>query len=233
MLISDKKTSYTILLSLTALLASHYAEASTSENPNHIATLSPNNETRWFVRVGPLWVPYHSGANIEINGVSIPGATAHARNNVTAMFDVGYEFTQNFSIMIMGGIPPRTAVNGGGTVESLGNLGSVRYGPIFVTGIYHLPQWHALSPYVGAGLAHAFILKDYDGAVSHLKVHSGSGTVIQTGIEYQWSKKWKLFVDYKHLWLHLNAHGSLQNTPVKARITLDPDLVSMGVKFQF
>ncbi|MGN7741539.1 OmpW/AlkL family protein [Pseudomonas sp. 22526] len=223
-----------MLLSLT-LTSLQDAKASGPETPSNmtIAVPAPNSETRWFARVGPLWVPYHSSANIEINGASIPGATAHARNNVTVMFDVGYEVTQNFSIMVMGGIPPRTAVNGGGTVEALGSLGAVRYGPIFLTGIYHFLQWRSLRPYAGGGVAHAFILKNYDGAVSHLKVHGNSGAVIQAGVEYQWSEKWKIFVDYKHLWLHLNANGTLQDSPVKAQITLDPDLVSLGVKFYF
>ena len=190
-------------------------------------------ESRWFVRGGVLGALYDSHATIALSGQEVPGATAHARNNVTGIFDVGYNFTKEFAVVVMSGIPPRTAVEGRGTVASLGTLGAVRFGPIFLTGIYRLPQWGALQPYVGAGIAHAFILKDYDGSVAQLNVHDNSGFTLQAGFEYRYSKSWGVFVDYKRLWLHLDADGLIENIPVTARVTLDPNLVSAGVRYQF
>lgn len=45
------------------------------------------------------------------------------------------------------------------------------------------------------------------------------------------SKKLALFVDYKELWLGVNAHGFLSGGPVTAHINQDPTIVSVGVRF--
>lgn len=194
---------------------------------------APTVESRWFVRAGALGALYESHATFATSGQNIPGATAHARDNITAIVDIGYDVTKDFAVAVMSGIPPRTAVEGRGTVAPLGTLGAVRLGPMFVTGIYRLPEWRALRPYVGAGFAHAFILKDYDGSVTHLKVHDNSGCVVQAGFEYRWSESWGVFADYKRLWLRLDGDGQLGSMPVTARVTLDPNLVSAGVRYQF
>ena len=196
-------------------------------------TSAPAVESPWFARAGVIGALYNSSATFTTSGQTIPGATAHARDNITAIFDLGYDITKDFAVATMIGAPPRTAVEGRGTVAPLGTLGAVRFGPVFLTGIYHLPQWGALRPYVGAGGAHAFILKDYDGSVTQLKVHDNSGFVLQSGFEYCWSESWGAFVDYKRLWLRLDADGLLANAPVTARITLDPNLLSAGVRYQF
>jgi outer membrane protein len=190
-------------------------------------------ESRWFARVGVIGALYESHATFASDGQTIPGASAHARDNITGIFDIGYDVTKDFAVVMMSGIPPRTAVEGRGTVESLGMLGAVRYGPVFLTGLYRLPQWGHFRPYVGAGFAHAFILKNYDGSVTDLKVHDNSGFALQAGFEYRWSERWGLFADYKRLWLALDADGLIETAPVTARVTLNPNLISAGVRYQF
>ena len=212
----------------------HAQETDTAEKATTPDMTAPGGENRWFARAGALGALYESHASFATSGQVIPGATAHARDNITAIFDVGYDVTREFAVMFMSGVPPRTAVDGRGTVAALGTLGAVRLGPVFLTGVYRLPwEGSALRPYVGAGFAHAFILKDYDGSVAQLKVRDNSGFVLQTGLEYRTSESFGFFVDYKRLWLSLSADGLLGNVPVTARITLDPNLVSAGVRCQF
>jgi outer membrane protein len=223
--------SATVWLLGSPVQAQEVDTAETSAAPDNTA---PGVESRWFARVGVLGALYDSHATFATGGQVIPGATAQARDNITAIFDVGYDVTKDFAVVVMSGIPPRTAVEGRATVAALGTLGAVRFGPVFLTGVYRLPvQWVAFRPYVGTGVAHAFILEDYDGSVTQLKVHDNSGFVLQAGFEYRWSESWGLFVDYKRLWLRLNADGVLENLPVTAQITLDPNLVSAGVRYQF
>ena len=72
------------------------------------------------------------------------------------------------------------------------------------------------------------------GSVSHLHVHNNWGLVVQAGIEYRLNRRWDLFLDYKRLWLDVKAEGFLANgAPVRALVTLDPHLISSGVKFHF
>ncbi len=201
-----------------------------------VATLvdsGSKTESRWFARLGVLGALYNAHATIATNGSVIPGATARVTDNVTLMFDIGYDLSDRFAVMLMGGIPPRPAVIGQGSVSSFGTLGSVLYGPIFLTGVYRLPEWRGFRPYVGAGVARAIILRNHDGAVTQLKVHDNWGPALQAGVEYRLKSGPELFVDYKRLWLYVDADGRLANAPVRARVTLDPDLISVGVKFHF
>jgi len=44
--------------------------------------------------------------------------------------------------------------------------------------------------------------------------------------------KHDLFFDFKEVWLAVGAHGQPGgNIPVKARVKLNPSLVSVGIKF--
>ena len=190
-------------------------------------------ESRWFGRIGILGALYDSHARIAASGKVIPLATANVSDNVTVIFDVGYEITKNLSVLLMAGVPPKPTVTGEGAVASLGELGKVRYGPVILTGTYGW-QWGSFRPYGGVGAAYAVILNDFDGSVSRLHVHNNWGLVLQAGIEYPLSRRWDLFVDYKRLWLDVKAEGFLANgAPVRALVTLDPHLISSGVKFHF
>jgi outer membrane protein len=219
----------------TALAASPIAsDVAEIAAPQVAAPRNLARETsRWFVRAGILRAHYNSGARIAINGEVIHGASASVTDNLTASFDIGYEISDKFAVMLMGGIPPKAAVTGKGAVAPFGKLGEVRFGPAILTGIYRFPRWRGLRPYVGAGGTRLFILKAEDGAVSQLRVHDSWGAVVQAGVEYSLNRKWELFVDYKRLWLKVDAEGRLGGAPVRARVTLDPDVVSAGVKFHF
>jgi outer membrane protein len=194
---------------------------------------SPEHRSRWFVRAGALRAHYNSGARIALDGSVLPDATAHVTHSSTLIFDVGYDLTDDVSLMAMGGIPPTAKVIGKGSVEPFGELGKVRFGPAVLTIVYRLPGWHGLRPYVGAGAAHLFILKAYDRSVTGLKVRDHNGLAVQAGVEYSLSRKWGVFADYKHIGLHVNATGALAGEPVRARVKLNPDLMSAGVKYHF
>ena len=188
----------------------------------------------WFGRIAALGAFYHSSATIATNGQLLTGATATVSNNQTATFDVGYDFTRNLFALLMVGVPPTPTVTGQGTVTSLGALGRVRYGPAILTAGYRVPTGGAFRPYVGTGAAYAIIVKNHDAAVSQLDVHNNWGFVLQGGAEYRLNRTWDVFADFKQLWLAVDADGLLAGgVPVKARVTLNPFLVSAGIKFRF
>jgi outer membrane protein len=188
----------------------------------------------WFARIAGLGAFYHSSAEIAANGQVLRGASANVTDNATLTFDVGYDITNNISALLMVGVPPRPLINGRGTVATLGQLGQVRYGPVILTGRYSLRTGSAFRPYAGTGVAYAIILKNHDAAVSDLDVHNHFGFVLQTGAEWSVSRNWEIFADFKQLWLAVNAKGLLAGgVPVKAHVTLNPSLVSLGVKVRW
>jgi outer membrane protein len=204
--------------------ASRLAQSETAASPK---------TSRWFVRVGALRALFDSGARITTDGSIIPGSSAGVTDSNTVIFDIGYDLSERVALMFMGGIPPTAKVIGRGSVASFEELGKVRFGPAVLSGIYRLPEWHGFRGYIGGGGAHLFILKAYDRSVTELKVHDSWGPVIQGGVEYRLSRKWEFFADYKHVWLKVNVEGFLAGEPVRARVTLNPDLISTGIKFHF
>jgi outer membrane protein len=176
--------------------------------------------------------PYHSSATIATNGQPLSGGDAKASNNMTVTFDLGYDIKKDISVSVTSGIPVKPHVTGEGTAASLGILGKVRYGPAIFSGQYRFSKIGRFRPYAGGGAAYAIIFKDFDGSVKDLKVHNNWGSVIQGGAEYEVNSKYTLFVDFKEVWLAVNAHGVLgDGTDVKARVKLNPSVVTVGIKF--
>lgn len=191
------------------------------------------SSSRFFARVGVAGALYNSGAKISAGGAVIPDATVHIKDDITAILDLGYNITDDFAVQIMVGIPPRAAAIGRGTVAPFGELGAVRLAPVIATAVYRLPAFYGFRPYVGAGGTYVFILKSDDGAVTSLDVDGNWGAVLQAGVEYKLSRRVELFADYKRLWVKVRAEGNLGPAPVRARVTLDPDVVSAGIRLNF
>jgi outer membrane protein len=204
----------------------------TGTEPISDGQLLPFKPSRWFARFGVLAVPYHSSTTIATDGQLVSGGTAEASSNMTVTFDVGYEVTKNISVSVTTGLPPKPHITGEGAVANLGMLGKVRYGPAFFTSYYRFPKTGRFQPYVGGGAAYAIIFKEFDGSVKNLQVHNNWGSVLQGGAEYELNSKYTLFIDFKEVWLSVNAHGVLSDgAEVRARVKLNPSLVTVGVKF--
>jgi len=186
----------------------------------------------WYVRVGALAVFYHSSATFAIGGQTLAGASATVTNNETLSIDVGREFGERFSLSLLVGAPPKPTIFGTGTVASLHDLGRVRFGPAILTGSYHFRRRRAFRPYAGLAAAYVIIFNDYDESVTELDVHNHWAAGALAGAEYRVNGRCEFFVDLKHLWLFLDADYMLPgDVPATARVTLDPLLVSMGMKF--
>jgi outer membrane protein len=135
--------------------------------------------------------------------------------------------------VFLAGIPPKPTISGQGSIEALGDLGAVRYGPALLTAGYRLPAIGNVEPYVGGGVAYAIIFRNFDGAVENLRVHNNFGSVVQVGADFRITDTLAVFADVKQLWLSVNANGALYGeVPVTARVKLNPTLVSVGIKFR-
>src|SRR5882762_2393767 len=152
-------SSSSILLAAGSLQAQSIPSQPSGAAAKAKAAPARHDENRWFARVGTLGAMYHSSATIAPDGKTNPGASAHVSNNATLMFDIGYDVTKNFSVMLMGGVPVKPTITGKGAVASLGELGRVYYGPAILTGTYHFGRLGSFRPYVGTGLAYCIILK--------------------------------------------------------------------------
>src|SRR5262249_59062489 len=121
-----------LLLLIPGVVRAQESAESVSSSASTTAPLasSPTDDSRWFGRIGIVGAIYHSGATISTDSAVIPGAAAVVGNNISVTLDIGCEITKSVSAQLMLGIPPKPSVTGEGTVAALGELGSVRYGPV-------------------------------------------------------------------------------------------------------
>jgi len=187
----------------------------------------------WFIRLGPAGVFFDSSAKLYTAAGQVPGASAHADDNFSGLFEFGYFFTDNIAVSLTGGVPPTTTLNGRGTAAALGALGQVTYGPATLTAHYHYKGLGNFQPYAGLGIGYAFIFGSKDGSVTNLDVKGAPAFVMQAGLDYAVNRNWSAFVDVKHLLLSVDASGNLGPTPVTARVRLDPTIVFSGIAYHF
>lgn len=190
-------------------------------------------DSKFFLHVGPAGLFLDEGAEIKLNGSIVPGASVRINDHATLGFEVGYFFDPNWAVSFTGGFPPAPSINGAGTVESLGKLGSILYGPTALTGHYHFTNFGALKPYVGAGAMFMFVFNNDSAALQDMKVNGAIGAVGQIGAEYMLTEKLGLFLDVKKAYLRTNATGTLYGLPVESKVRLDPLVINAGLTYRF
>jgi hypothetical protein len=162
----------------------------------------------WFMRSACWTRSTNPRATIATSGQTIPGATATVSDNVTLMFDLGYDITKAFSIQIMGGIPPKPTVTAERTVavtwRSRG--GSLR------PRLFHRDLPHTRLARVAtlrrSGAVYAIILDDH--GTMPCQISSSSITLAspcRAAFERSIANTLELFVDFKEAWLAVDAHG--------------------------
>jgi len=190
----------------------------------------------WRVRVGPGRITWHEDVDFRIGGQPAPGAGATLEDRTTLLAEIGYSFTPNWSANLTLGVPPTSNIEGKGTAEGFGKLGEVEYGPTALSLQYQFDGAYGLRPYLGAGAVYFLVMDEKDGNVSNLKIDNAWGSLLQAGVEYQFSPRVGVFVDFKKLFLNTEGKGNLPalgGAPVKADVDLDPTVATLGVVFRF
>jgi outer membrane protein len=192
------------------------------------------SDPNWFLRVGAAGLFFDASAKLKAAPIGlVPGASAKVGNNFTGLVELGYFVTNNISLQFTGGYPPLAKLTGQGAVAALGGLGKATYGPAAVIANYTFKNFGAFQPYVGVGAGYAIIFNSRDGAVRNLHVKGNGLALVQAGADYKLTRNWSVFVDVKHLFLSVNATGLALGTTVKARIKLDPTIVTTGLTYRW
>jgi len=191
------------------------------------------NDHNFYARIGATTIMPSESATIRAGGSAVDGGSISIDNHTTATVEFGYYFTPNFSVGFTGGFPPTVDIYGAGSVDGLGKLGGITYGPTALTAQYTFTNFGRIKPYVGAGPMFMFVFDNKDGALADLKVKNSVGAVLQAGVDYDVTDRWGLFVDVKKAFLRTTATGTLGGAPVMADVKLDPWTIGAGVKFRF
>jgi len=194
-------------------------------------------ETRlgWYTQTGPASVSFAESARISAGGSPVPGAGATLTDNGTLGLGVGYRFSDAFSVIAIGGLPPTTTVKGTGPLTGI-TVGKVTYGPLIVAANYHIPTQGKFQPFVGAGINYTMVFDTKDNGLTNLKADNAFGGVLRVGFDYMLSDTDGLFFSANKVFVNTKATGNavaLGGAPVTAKITLDPLILHAGWVHRF
>lgn len=198
--------------------------------PAPVASFNP-----WQVRVRGTYVVPNDGSKVYAGAplAIVPGGKTDISNTFVPTLDITYYFTPNIAAELILGVTPHDA-RGAGALAGVGKLGSVWLLPPTLTLQYHFTGLGAFKPYVGAGVNYTVFFSEKDNALTRFRVKDSFGVALQVGFDYMLNANWGLNVDVKKLFLRPTATGLLGGvTPVKAKLDLDPWLISAGVTYKF
>ena len=168
------------------------------------------------------------------SSISAIGGHVSATAQVAPELDFSYFFTDHIAAELIAATT-RHSIKANGTAVGDVDVGSIWALPPTLTLQYHFMPHSAFSPYVGAGLNVTFW---YGGsaagpAVTHFTVGNNVGAALQAGIDYNFAGHWFANIDVKQIFLNADAHVDALGTTVKARTSLNPLVVGMGIGYRF
>ncbi len=181
-----------------------------------------------LVRVQGTLVAPDSSATVNID----PNADAHVSTAWIPTLTLTHFFTKNVAAELFCCFAKFDA-KGRGDLNNA-DLGNFWAFPPIVTLQYHFDPINGFKPYVGAGVQYIHYFDgghadDLGGA--KIKVDDSWGFALQGGVDVEIGRGWYLNADIKKVWEDTDA--SWKGTPVKANVTVDPLIVSVGVGYRF
>jgi outer membrane protein len=197
-----------------------------------VAPVMSQSWNPWQFRLRASYVVPNDGSTVYAGGARVVGGKTDISNTLVPTVDITYYFTPNIAAELILGVTPHNA-KGAGTLAGLGKLGSTWLLPPTLTLQYHFTGFGAFKPYVGAGVNYTVFFSNKDNALTNFRVKDSFGGVLQIGFDYMLTRNWGLNVDVKKLFLRPTATGLLGLTPVRAKLDLDPWIISTGVTYKF
>jgi outer membrane protein len=198
-------------------------------------------DQRWSARLGYAQASFDTQSTITVAGAPAAGASVTIDDQEVLLGDVGYAFNDHWTARLAVGAPIDLPVNAGGSLRApgsplAGTLGEVQVAPVVASVLYTPREFGRLEPYVGAGVAYAW-MRDAQGVdVQSLQATSEWGVVVQAGCEAALSRRWSAFIDARKLYVDTSVSGAvaqLGSVPVAASVGLDPLILNAGIGYRF
>jgi len=219
---------YTRLAQYTAALAV------LSASPQPAWAQDSGDFKRWAVSVNATRVLVSENApDITLAGGHVPGSNVRIGDATTVTADIGYFVTPNIAGNLFLGVPPTAQIDGAGSLEPLGTVAKVNYGPIILSAQYHFNNLGKVHPYLGVGVGRIIFLNARDRALANFSIDDSWAPAAQVGVRYELGAEWMLNADVRYVPFSTHATGSLGGAPVRTRLDIDPVLTSVGVTYRF
>lgn len=193
----------------------------------------------WYLQLGPAVIDFNEGTSLSLGGAKVPGADVSVSREGTLGVGLGYFFTPNLSVILIGGTPPTSTIEGSGTIEGL-TAGKIKYAPAILAGNYHFRQFEHFQPFVGGGITYTAILSEDSQDIADLKADSAWGGVVRAGFDYLIDDRQGIFFSAQKLFVSTSVSGvvashvpGLAGAPVSADIDLNPLILHAGYTIRF
>jgi outer membrane protein len=168
------------------------------------------------------------------NGTVVPGSDYSTNSVESATLTGGYFFRDHFALEVSVNSPSTVQNLPGGTLAGTPSLGDETFVTTDVIANYHPLRGELFSPYIGIGVRHHFTTKGTDGiATTNFRTGSGTGMVLQGGVDYNFSNDLSAFVELKKAYYNIISSGNLGPENVAVHAKLDPVSVQFGMAYRF
>lgn len=165
------------------------------------------------------------------SATSIGGSVA-TTNQAAPELDLSYFLTDHLAVELIAA-STRHEIAATGTAIGHVDVGSTYVLPPTLTVQYHFRPHARISPYIGAGLTVAWFYDTRPArpTVDTFGLETAVGPTVQVGVDYNVAGHWFLNADIKQMFL--NTRARINDGTIRARTSLDPTLVGMGIGYRF
>lgn len=196
-------------------------------------TAAAEDKKNWIVHVGPAMLSLADEAVLSVGGNVIEGATIKTEDQFTPTIEVSRYIADEFALSVTVGLPPRAEIDAAGTLQGVGRLANVDYGPSAVTLQYHPLRGQRVDPYIGAGFSYMLITNTQDAVFQDVEVENDLGAALQAGVNIGVNDRIGVFFDVKKAFLTTKATGTFGGADAVAEVVMDPLVISAGASLTF
>jgi len=189
---------------------------------------TPVELSPWQIRVRGVGVVTNDKG--KVNGVR--GSDLSYSDSLIPELDITYFFTENIAAELILGTT-YADVHGEKSVKAFGNIGKTWLLPPTLTLQYHLTNFGAFKPYVGAGVNYTIFYNQEGKSVNKLDIENSFGFALQAGFDYMIDQHWGINADVKKIFLRPDYKVRSGGTTLRGTADLDPWLIGVGITYRF
>ena len=196
------------------------------------ATPAVAADEAWFGHLGIATTDLQDKSRIRRNGEPLAGAAIRTDVSNVPNIEIGRRITPHVAIAIAAGVPPKTQVEGRGTLSNLGRIATITAGVGSLTAQWR-PIRGRLEPYVGAGIAYLHTFKVRDGALKGSRASNDFGPVAQIGVELQLIEGAGIYAELRQTRLKSTLRGTIGGASIVGVSSPDPLIIDAGALIRF
>ena len=218
------------LMAAALAMTTAYSAQAADLNPEYPAPAEQMlaKKSPWQVRVRALGVITENSGSV--NGIS--GSDLSYSDTVVPELDITYYFTDNIAAELILGTT-FADVNGEGTIDGLGKIGSAWLLPPTLTLQYHFTNFGDFKPYVGAGVNYTIFYNQSSDSADKLHIENTFGLAVQAGFDYMLDDHWGVNLDVKKLFLEPDYDVTVAGNKLHGTAELNPWLIGAGITYRF